>query len=220
MNFNKKNIIWGLFITFIIIILISIHFLFDEISVEGIIQFVRSFGIFSIVIFALIYIGISLTGFSAVVLTVLAGTLFGLWLGLIVVVISATISAGIGFYISRFLSHKFIQKGKIHNKTIQSFVEKIEKNCEQNGFITIAILRLSFLPYIPLSYATGLVKTLKFRDFILATFLTNIFGSFVFIVLGASLTQSWPLFVGAIILLILFMWVPKVIKKIEEKNLK
>lgn len=223
MSTSRKNIFQIIFIICIIIIIISIYFLFDSFllnsfSAQEISHFVNSFGIFAILIFGIIYVGVSLTGFSAVVLTILAGTLFGLWLGLIIVTISATISASIAFYISRFFAYRFSGGEKIHNKTIQSFIEKIEKNCEKNGFTTIAVLRLSFLPYIPLSYASGLVKTLKFRDFILATFLTNIFGSFVFIVLGASFTQSWPLFVGAVILVLLFTVISKYLKRRFEKE--
>lgn len=98
------------------------------------------------------------------------------------------------------------------SKPLQSIVNVIEKNCKDNGFTAIAILRLSFMPYIILSYAAGLVKTLRFRDFILATFLTNIFGSFVFIILGASLTQSWPLFIVAVVLVLLFTILSKHLK--------
>lgn len=221
---NKKNFHWKKALIFTLLIsilatLLILNYVHDFINVENIKNFVNSFGPYSMTVFVLIYILITLFGFSAAIFTILAGTLFGVGWGLFLVVVAATVAAGIAFYIARYFSHK-LASGTIKNKTMQNIISKIEKNCEKNGFMAIAILRLSFMPYIPLSYGAGVVKTLKFRDFILATFLTNIFGSFVFIFLGASITQSLPLFIGAIILLILFMQTPKLIKKWEKKKLK
>ncbi|MCH8520202.1 MAG: VTT domain-containing protein [Nanoarchaeota archaeon] len=213
LNLIKKIILYSLILLFILILIGN--FIFEIITFEIIETFLEPFGSYSMIIFALLYIIITLFGFSAVVFTVLAGTLFGIGWGLVIVVIAATLASGIAFYIARYFSTIFF-KGEIKNQALHNLIEKIEKNCDKNGFTTIVILRLSFMPYIPLSYAAGLVKTLKFRDFILATFITNIFGSFVFIVLGASITKSWYVFVGAIMLVLLFTQFPKLIKKYSK----
>ena len=189
-------------------------------DIDKVKAFVESFGILAPIAYGLFYIAITLLGISAAAFTILAGVIFGTFKGLIIVVIAATIAATIAFFISRYFKDKFFsnKNKKTDEGFMKKMIEKIEDNCEKRGFATIAILRLSFLPYMPLSYASGLVKKLKATDFILATFLTNIFGSFVFIFLGASITESIPLFLGAIILLILFLQVPKIIKKFEKKN--
>lgn len=208
MNKYLKFSLIGFLILFSVILINNIDFL----SLENLENFIDSLGSSAIFVFFILYVVVTLFGFSAAVFTILAGTLFGVKEGLIIVVLAATVAATIAFSISRYFS-KYLDEGKIKNKTMKNLIEKIEVQAKKNGFVAICILRLSFLPYIPLSYASGLVKNLKARDFILATFLTNIFGSFVFIFLGASLMESIPLFLLAIVLVLLFLQVPKLVKK-------
>lgn len=212
---NKKNII----IFFSLIILISIGYylkmlmIFDK---ERLTEIIINLGIWGPIVYILIYITVTIVGVSAAIFTILAGTLFGVKKALFIVVIGATIAASIAFFIARYFRENIFNSNKNKKSKLDKIIKKIENNAESRGFVTIVILRLSFLPYIPLSYASGLVKKLKARDFILATFLTNIFGSFVFIFLGASITQSIPIFLGAIILVLLFMQIPKLIKKFSN----
>lgn len=74
-KFDLKTI-FLFFLFSIIIILTILNFFYEFISIEAISNFVNSFGMFSIVIFAFLYISISLLGVSTVILTILAGTLF------------------------------------------------------------------------------------------------------------------------------------------------
>jgi len=210
----KKIIKRGILIV-IVLVLVGLFFYLnslDLLTVEKIQTFINSFGFYGPLLFMLIYIVISLTGFSSAALTATAGLIFDLKTAMTIVVISATISAYIAFLIARYFS-KYVN---IRNKNIQNIINQIETKSEKNGFLGIAILRLMFLPYIYLSYAAGLVKKLAARDFVLATFFTNIFGSFFFIYLGFSLTKSIPFFIGAVILLILFLQTPKIIKKLNK----
>lgn len=188
-------------------------------DVERIQVWVDDFGLLGPVVFGLLYIAISLTGLSTAALTILAGTLFSLPLALLVVVFFATCAAMIAFYLARYLRQTFVNENlpaAPDQNALQRFVQRIEDNAKTRGFMVIALMRLSFLPYIPVSYAAGAVKNLKARDFLLATFLTNIFGSFVFIFLGKSLTESWPLVILAIILLIAFLQLPQLIKRYQH----
>jgi len=221
----KKNIKKYLMILSSLLILGFLIFHFKNapfFQIEHIKSFVESLGFWGPLVFALIYIIVTIVGISAAAFTILAGVIFGVFNGLLIVVISATISAMIAFYIARTLKDKlFSNKGKknSNSKIIKNLILKVENSFENNGFLAISILRLSFMPYIPLSYAAGFVNKLKARDFFLATFITNIFGSFVFIYLGNSITQSIPIFLGAIILLVLFMQIPKFIKKKKENTI-
>lgn len=222
---NKNNLNWKKILLFSIIgiIIIGVIILqksFNIVNVNAIEEFINSFGPLGATVFFILYIIITLFGFSAAIFTVLAGTLFGVKWGLILVVGAATLSATIAFFIARKFSKSMLDNRKINNKTVHNIVTKIEKTAQDKGFMTIAILRLSFLPYIPLSYAAGLVKNLKSRDFILATFITNIFGSFVFIFLGASIMENLPLFLGAIVLVVAFSQLPKLIKKYMKKEVE
>ena len=205
MNKNLRNFV--LFLAFVAIIGVIYYITSSGIlDSEKIETFVESYGMWGPVIFGLIYVIISSLGISAAALTILAGVLFGIWLGLIVVVVSATIAAGITFFIGRYFMHLLPQRKKDSKKLFNKLVKMVEDNAKQNGFLAVCILRLSFLPYIPLSYACGFVRNLKFSSYIMATFLTNIVGSFVFIYFGASLTQSLPFFLSGVVLLILFIY--------------
>ena len=215
MDKKLKYLLFGLGLLVLIFIVYILNY-YNLFNIESIRAIVEGTGIFAPLIFMILYVIISLFGVSAAAMTILAGTLFGLVEGLIIVVIAATVSATIAFYVARYFSKRFIKK-KIEDKNLfDKLVDRIDKTAEKKGFMTIAILRLSFMPYIPLSYAAGLVKSLKSIDFVLATFITNIFGSFVFIFLGASIVESLPLFILAIILLILFLQLPKLIKKFSK----
>jgi uncharacterized membrane protein YdjX (TVP38/TMEM64 family) len=183
-------------------------------DIEKMQSVIKNFGVYGPLVFMAMYIGISLMGISAASLTILAGLLFDLPTAMITVVISATIAAYIAFVITRYFS----QYITIKNANIQKFIDQIEEKSEKNGFLVISTLRLTFLPYILLSYAAGFVKKLKATDFVLATFFTNIFGSFFFIYLGFSVTQSLPFFIGAIVLLILFLQTPKIMKKLISQK--
>ncbi|MGM5487495.1 MAG: TVP38/TMEM64 family protein [Nanobdellota archaeon] len=163
-----------------------------------------------VVVFVLIYIAITLTNIPASIFTISAGVLFDLPVALAAAVIASTTSAIIAFFIAR---HLFGDAGRFAWLT-----KKIEEQAASNGFTTVAILRLSFLPYMPLSYAAGLVKNLRARDFILATFLTNIHGNFIFIILGASFTESLPWFLAAIVLVLSFTQGPRLIRKYEQSK--
>jgi uncharacterized membrane protein YdjX (TVP38/TMEM64 family) len=216
-NKNRFKLFFLILLVFLFLILIFIFKKFDLFDINNLKNLVNSFGFWAPIIFILIYVFITIFGFSAAALTILAGLIFGVWKGLIVVVIGATLSGTIAFYIARILRNNFFSNKKLNSNLIQKLSDRIEKTCKKNGFLTIAILRLSFMPYIPLSYAAGLVQNLKAKDFILATLLTNIFGSFVFIYLGNSITQSIPIFILAMILLLLFIQIPKLLDKIKNR---
>ena len=208
----------------LIVVLLIVAFLLLKSSgiadIELIQDFVLGFGMLAPVIFILIYIVGTLIGISAVIFTILAGTIFGLWWGWLIVVVAATISANVAFVIARYFKSFFekYQRRSRKKSVITNLVEKIENNAKKNGFTTIVLLRMSFLPYIPLSYASGLVKNLKMRHFTLATMLTNVLGSFFFIFLGFSITQSLPYFIVGIVLVITFSQLPKIIKRAQNSK--
>lgn len=177
--------------------------------------FIEQFGIWSGFVYGLIYILVSLLGVSTIVMTILAGTIFGTTNGLLIVVLSATVSAIIAFYLSRRFADN-LPKYISDNAIMKKIIEQIEKQADQNGLGLVLLMRLSFMPYIIFSYACGFVQSLKAKDFILGTLLANVFGSFVFIFLGNSIKDSWYVFLGAVILVVFFMQLPKIIKKFTK----
>lgn len=212
------------YLSILLIVLIVAVFIilqqFDLVDINRIKNYIDGLGPLGVIAYCIIYIAMSLLGFSTILMTILAGTLFGLGVGMAIVVFSATLAAMIAFYISRYIKKSTVTKRPINatNRTdqIQKVMNSIEDNAEKRGFIAILILRLSFVPYIAISFAAGLVSKLKVRDFLLATLLVNIFSSFVFIYLGDEFIKNVPLlfFVAAIVPLLILM--PRMIRKFKH----
>lgn len=212
---KKERIYFLSALTLFLIIIISVFLFIQEegVDINKIRDFVNSFGVWAPIVYILLYILFSLTTGTAAFMSVLAGAIFGIWKGWIIDMIAGLISSILAFNITRYFHGKFLKNRveKKENKSqLQNLVHFINKRAEKKGFITMVYLRFSFVPYILLSYAAGLVKKLRLRDFIAATVLTNIFGSFVFVFLGASFLESIPLFIIALLLFILFVNIPRI----------
>jgi len=173
-------------------------------------DFIGQLGYFGPLVYGLLYVVLTVVFFPASLLTVSGGIIFGTLMGMIYTIIAATIAATVAFYIARYFGKEFAEK------LIKGRMEKVDKKLEKGGFQAVAVLRLLYIPYIPLSYAAGLSKV-KTRDFVLATFLTNIPGSFAFSYLGGSLGDPRSIIL-AIVLVVLVLMVPKVVKKFQKSK--
>gem|GEM_PF-1667355 len=192
------------------------------IDLEAIGEWVQDLGVVGYIVYGILFTVFGMLGLSKVAMTVLAGVLFGFVEAMIITVIAATIAATLGFFVARYFHesvHERINKriSKKQNGKIQSLIYRIEQNAEERGFIILSVLRLSFVPLMMTSYASGLIHTLRFRDFFWAIFLTNIYMHFVYIFIGTSFRENLPLFILAVMLLILFYQTPKIIKQLRQK---
>ncbi len=196
-------------ITAIIAIIILYSSLKEFADVEYLRQILAPFGIYAVFIFIILYIIAGLMFLPVSAFSIAAGVLFGTLYGLIIALIAATLTAGIAFIIARQFQTLM---PKFEAGIIQKIHKKIETTVEKNTFETIFILRLLYLPYMPLSYAAGLVKTCKLTPFLTATFITNIAGSFVFVYLGNQLGKGWKALIIPAILIIASMLIPRITK--------
>lgn len=202
-----------------ILVLILIYYInsyIGYISLENFKSAILSLGIFAPIIFILIFIILALVGFPVSILYFITGFLFGLVYGYFLSIFCAILSAIIAFLISRYISSKYIQKQQKKLKTNNftgRLIVNIKEKAKNHGFYNILLLRLYFMPYIGLSYAAGLVKELKFRDFAFATFLINFFESFVFIFLGVAFLENIYIFFVALTFVVIFISIPRFFKK-------
>jgi len=188
---------------------------------ESLKTFIKSFGIWAPLIFMAIYYTLVMALFSAAIFTILAGILFGKFWGSIYVIIAATTAAQTGFIIIKKLNnHSESQQNKTSqwekNKLIQPLIKILEKKLKKNGFRNFFILRCLFLPYMPLSYAAGFIKTAKAKDFFFATLFTNMIFSPAFVFLGDNLLAGPKALILPIILIIGVLLVPKILKKFHK----
>jgi uncharacterized membrane protein YdjX (TVP38/TMEM64 family) len=188
----------------------------EHLTAENIEIFVNQFGVFAPVVFGIMYIiGITFL-FQAVLFSILAGVLFGTLQGSIIVIISATLASALCFWATR--SYGVEITSWIEQGTLKSLVSKVNGEVEENGFLSFFILRCVQTPYIPLSLAAGLVRKAKFKDFILATFITNCIFSPIVVYFGSNITAGPKALILPVALIIASIVISKLVKKYTQKK--
>lgn len=123
--------------------------------------------------------------FPASVLTVVGGVLFGPVVGVAVVVVAANASAMIAFAIGRTLTTGPTDAGGVTRfPVIAGWLGRLR----DNSFETVLVMRLVFLPYDLVNYASGALRV-KAVPFLAATALGSIPGTVSFVLIGASLER-------------------------------
>lgn len=115
------------------------------------------------------------------IMTITAGFLFGVWVGVITVVISATIGATMIFLAVRLgLGKALTHKGK-------GWAAKMQEGFSRNAFSYLLVLRL--IPIFPFALVNIVPAILgvSLSSYFFATFFGIIPGSFVYILLGDGL---------------------------------
>lgn len=201
-----------------IIIAIGILWFYDVqrfLTLDAIRSFVDQFGFFAPLVFGIIYFFAVVFLLPASLFTVISGTLFGPLWGTVIVVIASTLAAWTAFLIARRLGGEAIYK-RGEGGLIHKLVNRIDKEVAKNGFKAFFIARCLFLPYIAFSYASGLVKAARAKDFVLATFFTNIIFSFAFVYLGDQLLEGPKALILPVILIVIVLSVPRIVKRFKK----
>jgi len=149
------------------------------------------------VLYIIAYSFRSLIFFPASILTVLAGMVFGPWLGILFTLIGENISANISFVVGRYFAADVL---KYLGKTKQ-FVPRITCKIRDNGFLTVLIMRLTYLPFDLVGYGSGTCD-IKHKDFALGTLIGTLPGLSTFAFLGSSVVDLRYLMVAAAFLVI------------------
>ncbi len=125
-----------------------------------------------------------LTLFSATLLTVAGGFLFGPVWGIVYTVIGANLSATVAFFIGRYFG-----QGLLDDETSSGWVQRYARRMRQNSFETVLIMRFIFIPYDLVNYLSGFLR-IGYWSFLLATALGSIPGTISFVLLGSSLAPE------------------------------
>lgn len=212
-----------LFITIILIIFsfyffggqkfLDLHFLQQKLSYLHSLYLQRP--VYVITVFFTFYIiltGLSIPG--AIVLTLMAGALFGTWPGAIIVTLANAVGATIAFILSRFLFRDFVEK-KFRNRFI-----KFTKKLNEEGNLYLLTLRLiPITPFVVVNLVMGLTK-IKIWSFIWITLLGIFPGTFIYVYAGKKFSEistiSHILSPSIIISLIFLGMMPFVARKISK----
>jgi uncharacterized membrane protein YdjX (TVP38/TMEM64 family) len=133
----------------------------------------------------LIFIGIYVVApvlfFPAVILSIGAGTVFGLLAGSIYVSIGATLGATCAFLVGRYIARDLIASRLERNAKFKA----IDRAVAREGWKIVGLARLSpFFPFNLLNYAFGLTD-ISLRDYFFATWVGMIPGIVMYVYLGS-----------------------------------
>jgi len=146
---------------------------------------VRSLGSLGVAIYALIYVGATLLVLPGSVLTLAAGFLYGPLWGTLLVSPVSVLSSTLAFLLGRSVAREWIQRRIAQNSRFAA----IDNAVAENGFKVVFLLRLSpIFPFALLNYALGLTRV-RLRDYVLASFLGMLPGTFLYVYLGSSVAS-------------------------------
>jgi dihydrolipoamide dehydrogenase len=206
-----------------IVILVACIFIFDlhqyldfsyiKSKQQSIADYYQAHALQTILMFFLIYV--LSTSFSipgAIILSLLAGAIFGLTLGSLIVLVAATIGATIAFWLARYLLGNGIQERYADKlKTINAGVEK------DGAFYLLTLRLIPIFPYFIINVLMGLTP-IRTITYVVTSFFGMLAGTVVFVNVGTQLASLesvsgilTPKIWGAFILLAIFPWVAKFI---------
>lgn len=133
-------------------------------------------------IFILVYTLRPLVLFSATVLSLAGGYLFGPVLGVLFVILGSNAGASLAYVIGRFFGGDDL----LHAADNEGMIQRWLRPLRENSFETVLIMRFLFLPYDLVNYLAGLLK-INYGAFLLATILGSLPGTLAFTLAGASI---------------------------------
>ena len=125
-------------------------------------------------------------------ITLAAGTLFGVVVGTAVVSLSSVTGASLAFWLGRTLARGLVEKPLAGNPRFRA----LDQAVAAGGFKIVLLTRLSPLfPFTLLNYAFGLTKV-RFRDYVLASWIGMLPGTVMYVYLGSVAENLASVFAG------------------------
>lgn len=148
-------------------------------------------------LFVLVYSLVTLAPLPKNVFAVAAGLMFGLVVGVAVVLVAAMIGALAAFGLGRLLGRDAVER------ITGTRVARVDDLLRRRGMLAVLGVRLvPVLPFTAINYAAGLTAV-RLRDYVVGTALGMVPGTISFTALGVygSTPASWP-FVLAVVALV------------------
>lgn len=159
-----------------------------------VIESMRELGGWGVVLFGLVFLLATLTFFPASVLTVVAGFLYGPLWGMVLVSPLGLLSAGIAFSIARHIARPWVYRWMENRPRLTA----VDRAVAGQGFRVVFLLRLSSIaPFAPLSYTLG-ASRINGRDFLVASWVGLMPGTFLYVYLGSLVPDLAQLFTGSL----------------------
>jgi uncharacterized membrane protein YdjX (TVP38/TMEM64 family) len=150
-------------------------------NLHDLVKWFESVGPTAVFYYAGLYYLLELVSFPALMLTIGAGYLFGVWRGLLVSSTAATAAAGTSFLLSRYFLRSLVQE-KLASKFPRFRV--IDRAVAKEGFKIVLLLRLSpLLPFSASNYLYG-ITSVRFVPYMVASWLGMLPGTLAYVYAG------------------------------------
>ncbi len=137
-------------------------------------------------IFAGIYIIATVLLLPGSALTLAAGAIFGLWIGLAAVSVGSTLGAGAAFLIGRYFARGAVLRMAERNSKFGA----IDRAIGEGGWKIVAMLRLSpVVPFNLQNYMYGLTP-IRFWPYLLTSWIAMLPGTFLYVYIGYIARQA------------------------------
>ena len=182
-------------------------------------DFIQSFGKLTVLAYIIAYALNTVSIMPPIAaLSLTAGLAFGAAWGAVYLMMGAMIGTTGTFMISRYFGRNLIEK------MLKGKFKDLDEKLAKNGFMTILFFRvIPLVPYEVLNYAGGLSR-IKFKDYLLATFLGLIPGVIVSAFFGGSLGEIKsirgifaPKFLIAVGFMVLIIAVPTIYQIVKKR---
>ena len=135
-------------------------------------------------LYVVAYIAGAILLLPGLVFSFIGAMLFGIWEGTLYTWIGATIGATCAFLFARALGREFV------DRLLGGKLQALDQRLRQHGFVSLLILRLvPLFPFNGLNFGCGLTS-LRLRDYVLATAIGIVPGTFVYQYLFATFGEK------------------------------
>lgn len=169
------------------------------------------------VVFVGIYIASTIFLFSKGGLDILAGAIYGPFVGSLIVLVGLNLAGIITFWFGRYIGRRFVQKYE------RGWIKKYDDILQEEGFLTVFFMRLLFFPFDLVSLGCG-ASRISFRQFFWGTLFGSIPVTVMWVALGGAFDnpRKWGLFIILFVLAVgLALWLrrlPWVKKKLYKER--
>ena len=161
-------------------------------------------------IYIILYTVRPLIFFPATLLTLASGLVFGPFYGILLTIVGENFSANLAFLLGRWFGRDWIAERE------NEFIKNWETKLQENGLITVIVLRFLMLPFDLVNYSCGLTA-IRHRDYAIGTFIGILPGLIAFVLLGGAASAGnhykWLTLAGSLLVLMSGFFIAHKIKQ-------
>lgn len=137
-------------------------------------------GVLGMVAFASVYVALVLLLVPGAALTLVAGAIYGIGRGVVVVAIATSVADAIGFLLARYVARGAVERLMVLHPRFRA----IDQALARGGWHVVALLRLNpAIPYSASNYLFG-ATGVRFLPYLVASGVFTLPGAFTYVYLG------------------------------------